>query len=271
MTDLLDPREFGLGDVAVEENYYREHALTFDALQRQSRLRWAFEEQPEFDARTRGWVTPPKNQGSCSSCWAFAAVGTMESRILKENGSEFDLSEQQQVSCNLNHSGCCGGSGRSLLFYQNNRPWLETCAPYSESRTSCPTERTKNCQDWQCSGVNFEVRGFYTVDLNQDAMKRSIMQHGPCYFRYDVYDDFYQYWNSSNAGSVYTQSTGVRLGGHAVLVIGWSDSKLAWLLKNSWGDQVGPNKDGTFWIAYSGHTSNLNIQMFNFSNLVITG
>lgn len=270
MNDVLDPREFGLGDSPVDDEYYSEHAIGFDSLLLQSSLRWDFEAEPEFDARTRGWVTPPKNQGKCGSCWAFAAAGTMESRILKENGPELDLSEQQQVSCNLYMGGCCGGSGRSLLFYVNNRPWLESCAEYAESGTSCPTQRTKECNEFECPGVNFMAGGFYTVDLAKEAMKRSIMQHGPCYFRYDVYDDFYDHWNTPQAGSVYTQVTGERLGGHAVLVVGWSEQKSAWLLKNSWGPNTGPNGDGSCWIAFSGHANDLRLQMFNFSHLVRT-
>ena len=53
-------------------------------------------------------------------------------------------------------------------------------------------------------------------------------------------------------------------GGHAVLLIGWDDWKQAFLCKNSWGNG-GPNGDGTFWIAYSGHANNLGFGMANFS------
>ncbi|CAN0375753.1 unnamed protein product, partial [Ectocarpus sp. 4 AP-2014] len=57
-----------------------------------------------------GWVTEPKNQKRCGSCWAFACAGTIESRILKEGGPQLDLSEQFQVSCNRDAHGCCGGN-----------------------------------------------------------------------------------------------------------------------------------------------------------------
>jgi cathepsin L len=40
-------------------------------------------------------------------------------------------------------------------------------------------------------------------------------------------------------------------GGHAVVIVGWSDTKKAWLIKNSWGTDWG---DGGF--GYIGYTSN---------------
>ncbi len=41
--------------------------------------------------------------------------------------------------------------------------------------------------------------------------------------------------------------------GHMVTLIGWDDTKQAWLCKNSWGSTSGPHKDGTFWISYKSH------------------
>ena len=93
------------------------------------------------------------------------------------------------------------------------------------------------------------------------------MAHGPSYFRYDVYDDFGRYWRTGNTGDVYRNVSNNKRGGHAVLIIGWSDSKGAYLCKNSWGETAGPNNDGTFWIAYDGHTNNLGMQMFNITGL----
>lgn len=34
------------------------------------------------------------------SCWAFAAVASMESNILMKGGAALDLSEQQVLNCN---------------------------------------------------------------------------------------------------------------------------------------------------------------------------
>lgn len=259
--------QFGLGDNPVAEDHYRRHMMTRDGINANARMLWDTASVPEFDARTRGWVTPAKNQGSCGSCWAFAAVGTIESRILKDGGQGFDLSEQQQVSCNLGMSGCCGGSGSSLLFYYSNKPMLESSAGYAEGATACPTERTKTCSEIHGVAIDYLASGYYTVDRTIEAMKDSLTQHGPSYFRYDVHNDFYGFWSGSAGGGVYRQVTNAFLGGHAVLLIGWSELRQAWLLKNSWGPAGGPNGDGTFWMAYAGHATDLRFQMFNLTTL----
>jgi len=62
-----------------------------------------------------GGVTSVKNQGSCGSCWAFAATAVHESyQILKnKRGNDLNLSPQQLMDCSTgspyeNH-GCGGG------------------------------------------------------------------------------------------------------------------------------------------------------------------
>ncbi|BCS88092.1 C1 family peptidase [Pseudodesulfovibrio sediminis] len=268
MTEILRPEEYGLGDEAVEETFYNEFMVSIETLELDSAI--LFEEQAtsEYDARDYGLVSPPKDQGTCGSCWAFAAAGTMESKILKFNGQLYNISEQQLVSCNTTMKGCCGGDGRALLFYQNNKPWLEHNVIYYDASTRCPEERTRECQDFEAQGIDYLGQGFYTVPNNASEMKKSLLDHGPCYFRYDVYEDFYDYWKEGQLGAVYQQESGNPLGGHAVQIIGWSDSKGAWLLKNSWGRSTGPNQDGTFWIAYEGHMNPLQFQMFNLSRLI---
>ena len=219
-----------------------------------------------YDARSEGIVTPAKNQGSCGSCWAFASTGAFESHLLDAGfvSGPIDLSEQQQVSCNSDMSGCCGGSSTALLFWNSLGPLHESCFPYGDGGTSCPVESGVLCSQGSfCPNLPYRVSNWYTVPTNQ--FKDSLYLDGPSYWRFDVYSDFSSWYNSAAAGAVYTNQAGTTLrGGHAVLMIGWDDSKNAYLMKNSWGTTSGPQDDGTFWIAYSGHSHSLGFQMVNF-------
>jgi C1A family cysteine protease len=215
-------------------------------------------------------VTPADNQGYCGSCWAFAAVGAMESKILMAGGPEYDISEQQQVSCNTEQYGCCGGFLNASLFWKDRGPMQESCTDYGDYRTSS-CNCLRHCSNVPCSSLDTCPQLFYLTDkyysVNADDkndVKISLRQDGPAPFRFLVYKDFFDFWNSGSSGEIYKQSDDRLSGGHAVLLIGWDDAKQAWLCKNSWGER-GPNGDGTFWLAYSGHANNLRFGMTNFT------
>ena len=56
-----------------------------------------------IDWRAEGKVTPIKDQQSCGSCWAFSAMGALESEWLVEDdphrSTKPDFSEQELVDC----------------------------------------------------------------------------------------------------------------------------------------------------------------------------
>jgi len=249
---------YGLGDFRLDTETYEKYLKAYS-----DRLRDA---QPaSYDARNDGIVTSAKDQGSCGSCWSFACVGAMESHLRKQYAvGPTDLSEQQQVSCNTAMAGCCGGSMTALQWWESQGAIYESCFPYGESSTICPpTYFTVPCSGASgCEQLTYRVIDYHTVA--QADFKTSCYEEGPSYWRFDVYDDFHTFWNTYNPGAVYVQSSGSLLGGHAVLIIGWDDAKNAYLCKNSWGATGGPNGDGTFWIAYSGHYHNLGFGMANF-------
>ena len=217
-----------------------------------------------FSWMAQGKVTPPKDQGDCGSCWAFASVGVFESKLLMAGAGINDLSEQQQISCNNEQANCDGGDSTALRYWEWNGPMLESCTLYPSSDASVPL-----CTDFSCTTLAWRTKGYtdtsyYTIDTTDiEQMKTSLQTDGPAYFRFDVHKDFYTYWDTASSGSVYTQQTNDYSGGHAVLLVGWDDTKQAWLLKNSWGATAGPNGDGTFWMAYTGHLSDLNFGMAN--------
>lgn len=251
-----------LGDIGLPPDYeqtmlnYHDAILDYDS--------FADQLPAAFNWKTKGKVTVAKDQGSCGGCWAFAAAGTLESKVLMKTGLTKDFSEQQQISCNTSMSNCAGGSMASLQYWGSEGPWLESCSGYPSTDGST----VPDCSTFSCSELEWRTTDYYTVDTIAIAnIKTSLYTDGPSYFRFNFYTDFYTYWNTGAKGAVYTQTTGSWAGGHAILLIGWDDSKGAWLLKNSWGPTAGPNGDGTFWMAYSGHANDL---AFGMANVHIT-
>jgi hypothetical protein len=251
-------QEYSLGDLGKPDDYdltiksFRDTVDDFDTF---------VEQLPtEFNWKTKGKVTKAKDQQSCGSCWAFASVGAFESKLLIKGESAFDLSEQQQISCNTTMYGCNGGYMSALRFWETLGPMKESCTGYPSADGSMP-----DCLPFSgCETLAYRTMNYYTVNMSsRDEIKASLYNDGPTYFSYNVYSDFNTWWNSAGSGEVYKQSSGTRRGGHAVLLIGWSDTKGAWLLKNSWGETNGPNKDGTFWMAYTGHAKELDFGMAN--------
>lgn len=245
-------KKYPLGDIPLDKEKYKKHQKVWP--------REMAELLPtSYDARVENLVTPAKNQGACGSCWAFASVGAMESHMLKayQVGPK-DLSEQQQVSCNTSMWGCDGGSANAIRYWEYRGPLEESFFPYT-ANDSTPCMETEGAQ------LGYRVIDWHTVAATANDFKSSVYSYGPSYWRYDVHNDFYDYWNYGAPGEVYVNNTNSYVGGHAVLLIGWDDSKGAYLCKNSWGEYGGPNGDGTFWIAYSGHKADLNFGMVNFS------
>ena len=94
---------------------------------------------PYFQNEITGWITPVKDQKSCGSCWAFSAIGAMEAvaKLHKNTTCNFDLSEQELVSCS-NAGSCNGGWAASALDYiSRKRIQDEMSFPYKAQDRPC--------------------------------------------------------------------------------------------------------------------------------------
>merc|ERR1712142_243954 len=82
------------------------------------------------DWRSKGYVTPIKDQGQCGSCWAFSAVVTMEGAHFKKTGNLVSLSEQQLMDCSNGGKGCNGGWEEDGITYVIKHGGIDTEKSY---------------------------------------------------------------------------------------------------------------------------------------------
>jgi len=206
---------------------------------------------PSLDWRNNGgnFVTPVRNQGGCGSCWAFATTAALESSVLRAAntpGVDLNLSEQVLVSCGTSGGSDAGSCAGGVIQYASNYirdtglP-LESCYPYTGGDGSCGSAcGTYNTATYTITGWADVTGTSPTVSAIRDAL----VSYGPLVTTMDVYEDFYSY-----SGGVYSYTTGAYEGGHAVLIVGYSDAGQYFIVKNSWGGSWG--ESGYFKIAYS--------------------
>lgn len=53
----------------------------------------------KYDLRENNGVTPVKDQGEINSCWAFAALSSLESNIKFKENKEYNFSENNMINC----------------------------------------------------------------------------------------------------------------------------------------------------------------------------
>jgi C1A family cysteine protease len=205
-----------------------------------------FEAPASLDWRNHGgnFVTSIRDQGSCGSCWAFAATAALEATTLIANqtpGVDLNLSEQVMVSCG-NAGSCGGGSIDSASNYIKNTGLpLETCYPYTATNGACANA----CASWQSSA--YRISSWHYVATTQatvEGIKNALYNNGPLVTTMAVYQDFFSY-----RSGVYSYVSGSLAGYHAVLIVGYDDPGQYFIVKNSWGTWWG--EAGYFRIAYS--------------------
>jgi C1A family cysteine protease/methionine-rich copper-binding protein CopC len=199
-----------------------------------------------LDWRSNGgnFVTPIRDQGGCGSCWAFASTAALESATLITNdtpGVNLDLSEQVLVSC-ADAGDCGGGSHNEASDYIRDVGLpLESCYPYTATNGNCADA----CSTYRTSTYRIASWAWVAIDApTVGNIRDALCTHGPLITTMIVYDDFFSY-----GGGVYVHTYGDFAGGHAVLIVGYSDAGQYFIAKNSWG--TGWGESGYFRIAYS--------------------
>jgi C1A family cysteine protease len=194
-----------------------------------------------IDWRNQGgnFVTAPKQQGECGSCWSFAMTGALESYVLRKQnkpGTDLDLSEQVYVSCS--NVGSCKGGALLPFFLKDEGLPPESVYPYTATNGSCGAA----APGWEKNA--HKISGWGMVWPSLAKIKTALAYYGPLPTSMQVYEDLMHY-----KSGIYTRVGGKRLGGHAVLLVGYNDQDEYFIVKNSWGTDWG--EAGFFRIDYS--------------------
>jgi len=196
-----------------------------------------------FDWRLSGKVSPVRDQGGCGSCWAFATMGAYEGSYLIRNGGSVDSSEQDVLDCNTSGYSC-GGGFWAFDFVIARGDAAESAYPYSAVKGAC---KSSIPDSYYAVTWAFVKPGGATPSVAE--MKQALCEYGPLAVAVRVTPAFQAY-----TGGVFNELDS-RACNHGVTLIGWDDSKGAWLIKNSWGKYWGDtcgygSEKGYMWIAY---------------------
>ncbi len=184
------------------------------------------------------WLTRIKDQQQCESCWVFAAVGAVESTTRIEHTiwslrSEGDVHDGMGAQC-----ATTGDPANALDWIQSNGVADPGCWPYETS--NLPYNPTPDRD-----GRTVRLDGYVTLS-NIDDQKAWIDNVGPIAACFTCYWDFQAYGPNSGV-YVCNPASGVD-GGHCITIVGYDDSKQAWLIRNSWGTSWG--MEGYCWFRY---------------------
>lgn len=178
------------------------------------------------DWRTKGAVTPVKDQGMCGSCWAFSTTGSVEGAMFLKSGKLQSYSEQQLVDCSgaFGNYGCNGGLMDNAFQYIEKNPLeLETDYPYTAQDGSCKYASAKG---------QGRVAAFTDVTPNSPAQLKAAIAKQPV----SVAIEADQYAFQAYKSGVITTGCGQNLD-HGVLAVGYGtlNNQEFFLVKNSWG------------------------------------
>merc|ERR1711907_27583 len=192
------------------------------------------------DWRTKGKVTPVKDQQQCGSCWAFSATEAIESAWLMAGNTQQILAPEQIVACDKTDLGCNGGDTPTAYKYVQKAGGMvtEKTYPYTSGKG-----KTGRCMKNKLSPKVVKIKGFsYATPPkakgkrkpNEKTMAAAMASKGPVSVCVDA-----EKWQNYKKG-VITRTCKQQLD-HCVQAVGYNQAggKPYWIVRNSWNTDWG--------------------------------
>jgi cathepsin L len=202
----------------------------------------------EFFWTDKGKVAPVENQGSCGSCWSFAAAGALEAHIaIADNNAPVPLSKQNLLDCVSGVTCSTGGNVGAAYNYIIDKGGVglltASADGYLGNTNGCQANEALNSSNGgKLGNSNRKLVGWRYLPKNDErTLKYVIAKKGPAAVAIDASSIFFQlYWfgvyDPLFSSSCCTMCNDNQLD-HAVLVTGYGRElgKDYWHIKNSWG------------------------------------
>lgn len=197
------------------------------------------------DWRTKGAVTPVKDQGSCGSCWAFSATEEIESAVFMATGKLETLSTQQIISCDKKDQGCDGGDTVTAYKYVEKSGGLDSASDYPDK--SHKSGRTGKCT-WdkekkvKVTGFTYATKPCDTgacKHQDENALAAALATKGPISICVNAGGNG---WQNYKRGIYSKKCSGASSKlDHCVQLVGYdkSGSTPYWIVRNSWNTDWG--------------------------------
>jgi len=196
-----------------------------------------------WDWRTKGAVTPVKDQGGCGSCWAFSAVGNMEGQWFLAGHTLTGLSEQNLVDCDHHcyeyqnqstcDAGCEGGLMANAFMYVIGNGGIDT-------EDSYPYEGIDSTCNFTTKNIGAKMSNYTMIAQDEDQIAAYLVKNGPVSIAADA-----ALWQFYVGGVFEFPWCGDNLD-HGIVIVGY-DHEIDiygqeidyWIIKNSWGADFG--------------------------------
>eukprot|EP00930_Biecheleria_cincta_P042993 TRINITY_DN29574_c0_g1_i1.p1 TRINITY_DN29574_c0_g1~~TRINITY_DN29574_c0_g1_i1.p1 ORF type:complete len:492 (-),score=81.36 TRINITY_DN29574_c0_g1_i1:246-1721(-) len=209
-----------------------------------------------------------RNQGQCGDCWAYSVTESIRASYIQQVGqdpgplsTQFLVDCMRHTSCQGGVNGCCGGNTEQAMQWIQHQGGLPTSQDYGDyysSAASASARRLNGPVSQSGLGLSYSgnhpttpfpcktgikktavLTGSTPIEKSETAMAQHVCNTGVMSISVDA-----KTWQTYTGGVISAASCGTQTD-HAVVAIGLDQTRNAWIVQNSWGDDWGVGLDGT--------------------------